>query len=1149
MYDNYLTINKKFKSSVNLLYDLYDEEKILQYIPTTNLCDIIKKYVNSVLGNTNKSTILSGPYGKGKSYLMLMLTYLFSERKDRTLFNKVLCKIEKVDEELASLIKEMDKRKIVLMPVIINGSSFENINQCFMISLHNSLVEHKINDIIPTTTFQECLSLIDKWEYDFDTEFNIFNKCIATLPITLNELKIGLKNYDMSTYKQFETLFSCISHGYPFNPLINDDIGLIYNDVAREIKKYGYTGIFTIFDEFGVFLDSQTNDFSARLNKIQSFSEKCNSSEEYSQLHLCCITHKDIKLYDKSDRLYKDEFEKIAGRFKEYRFDSSLEENYQIICAALEKNAKYNELVSDKLVEYGTFLDAVVESNIFNSKKQVDYLFKNGYPFNPLSIYSLVAVSEKIAQNERTLFTFISDQDSNSFVHFISNNGTGMLNLPIIYDYFEELIHNNSQYKSIYYKVETLKKYSLKEDERNIFKTIALIKIIDDDVKISSTIEKIALCLGKQKCEVEKNIEKLISKHILKQSVNDNTIDFAVIADSEVNNLINDIIIQKYSNSSVSELLTKFDNNRFYVSNQYNFEKKMVRFCKTIYIESSTLMNLTDLASLFLGVEADGLVINLINNDSTTQSNIKELLNKTQYKNVIVRFSDKNISKNVLDKTKRFFAAKQLSLSSKITASIKNALPVLINDLYEEISKYLNDFYKDSRCFNYYDFKEKNLQKCINLSFSNYFSSTVIFNNEQVNKNQVSVASAKARNVVIDDLLKSENKNFGTTSAEATIKASFIYALENKGNPDIVNEIRNVLINSNGVRIPSNEIVNMLKNAPYGMRNGIISLYIAKAITTLTVSSNSSIDTVILYMDDKEIELTSNNISKLVNEPSKFNLCYTQINKYKLEMTKRLLQIFGCEDSISFSDNIACLTRKIRTTISNYSPIIIKTSEKDNLLGLSNLSIKFKDLFIRHDLNNYEVLFIIMPELVMSEELKYENVPVCVESILDEYESSLNKLYDNIINETIKRFGVQTNSIKSAFDLWKSKYSFINEIIFESQEKNLFNALSKIQFNDRDSINAISYHTVGCTLDDWNNKKKESFFKTLDSMITFVENYKANSSILKSSFNASEEDINLSSLGKTLYTNILDSLEEYGDSISNVEKANVLKKILCEILN
>lgn len=1149
MYDDYLSINKKFKSSINLLYDLYDEEKILQYIPTTNLCDIIKNYINNVLGNTCKSTILSGPYGKGKSYLMLMLTYLFSNRKDRTLFNKVLNKIEKIDAELAFLIEEIDARKIVLMPVIVNGNSFENINQNFMISLHNALVDHDINDVIPTTTYKECLSLIDKWEKDVDVEFNIFNKCVATLPITLNELKIGLSNYDVTAYKHFETLFACISHGYPFNPLINDDIGLIYNDVAREIKKYGYTGIFTIFDEFGVFLDNQTNDFSVRLNKIQSFSEKCTSSEDYSQLHLCCITHKDIKLYDKTDRTFKDEFEKISGRFKEYRFDSSHEENYQIICSALEKKEKYNKLVSRKSIEYMSFLEEVLESNIFNSKNQVEYLFQNGFPFNPLSIYTLVAVSEKIAQNERTLFTFLSDQDTNSFAHFISNNGIEMLNLPTIYNYFEELIHNNYQYKNIYYKVETLKKYTLKEDERNIFKTIALIKIIDDDVKISPTIEKIALCLGKHKKDIEYVVEKLISKNILRQNVNDNTIDFAVIADSEVNNLINDLIIQKYSNSSVSELLTKFDNNKFYVSNQYNFEKKMIRFCKTIYIESSTLLGLSDLASLFIGVEADGLVINLINDSKTVQADIKEVLTRTQYKNVIVRFSDKNISKNVLDKIKRYFAAIQLSASSRISDSIKNALPVLIGDLYEEINKYLNDFYKNARCLNFYDFKQNNLQKCINISFSNYFSKTVILNNEQVNKNQISAVTTKARNVIIDDLLKNENKNFGTTSAEATIKSSFVCALDNTKNPDIVGAIRDILINSNGRRTPATTIVNLLKSAPYGMRNGIIPLFIAKAITTLTVSSSSSIDTVILYIDDKEIELTSNNISKLVNDPSKYSLCYTQINRNKLEMTKKLIKIFGCEYSVSFAANIACLTRKIKTVISNFPPIIIKTNTTDNLLNLSDVSIKFKDLFMKQDLNNYEVLFNVMPKLILGEDLDYKKVPDCIDTILNEYNLSLNNLYNNVIEEIINKFGVQTNSIKSAFDLWKSKFSYINEVVFESREKNLFIALSKIQFNDQDSINALSYHTIGCTLDDWNSKKKEMFFQSLNSMIEFVKTYKISSCTMKSKYDAGDEDVVLSFVGKTLYTNILESLEEYGEAVSNIEKANILKKILKDILN
>ena len=49
MYDRYIKIDKNFKSSVNLQYDLFNEEKILQYVPTTDLCDVIKVYIKMVV--------------------------------------------------------------------------------------------------------------------------------------------------------------------------------------------------------------------------------------------------------------------------------------------------------------------------------------------------------------------------------------------------------------------------------------------------------------------------------------------------------------------------------------------------------------------------------------------------------------------------------------------------------------------------------------------------------------------------------------------------------------------------------------------------------------------------------------------------------------------------------------------------------------------------------------------------------------------------------------------------------------------------------------------------------------------------------------------------------------------------------------------
>lgn len=83
MYSKYIAINKNFQSSINLELDLNNEAKLEEYIPTADICDVIKKYIKSFLGvENNRATTLIGPYGKGKSFLLLVLTYLCGNNKD-----------------------------------------------------------------------------------------------------------------------------------------------------------------------------------------------------------------------------------------------------------------------------------------------------------------------------------------------------------------------------------------------------------------------------------------------------------------------------------------------------------------------------------------------------------------------------------------------------------------------------------------------------------------------------------------------------------------------------------------------------------------------------------------------------------------------------------------------------------------------------------------------------------------------------------------------------------------------------------------------------------------------------------------------------------------------------------------------------------
>ena len=359
MYDSVMSVNKKFKSSVNLQYDLYNEDKILQYVPTTDLCDVISYYMDSVIDNGKKSTFLAGPYGKGKSYLMLMITYLLSKRENKELLKKVINKISKINKDLAKKIEYLEKNKISLLPVIISNNNSDNLNHNFLLSLRNALVDHGIENIIPSSAYSEAIEIVNEWEKQNSASFDIFKD------IDFNKLKSGLLKFDEEAFENFKKLFKCVNHGYQYNTLVSSDFALTYTDVSKKIKEYGFSGIFVIYDEFGVLLENQDHDFVSKLNKIQSFAEKCETSEKDSQMHVCCITHKEVTLYS-VDGSHLDSFEKIAGRFKQIRFDRSMEENYQIICAAIEKSKGYQELVSKEL-EKNNYLEKYKKSSIFSA--------------------------------------------------------------------------------------------------------------------------------------------------------------------------------------------------------------------------------------------------------------------------------------------------------------------------------------------------------------------------------------------------------------------------------------------------------------------------------------------------------------------------------------------------------------------------------------------------------------------------------------------------------------------------------------------------------------------------------------------------------------------------------------------------------------
>ena len=1136
MYDKYLSVNEKFKPSINLLYDLNNEDKVLQFVPTTDLCDVIKDYLKSVIeGDNSKSTLLAGPYGKGKSYLILMIIYLLSKRENKQLLKAVINKFRAVDNELADMIQTLDDNDVSLLPVIINNNESDDINQNFMLALNNSLSNAGINDIVTNSSFSECLSILEKWEDDKE----ILKDCINVLKISTKELKKGLKKFKKESYDDFCKLYSCVTRGLSFNPLAGNDFGGIYENIARSIEPYGYKGIFVVFDEFGVFLETQNSDFSVRLNKIQAFAEKANASISTAQIHFCCITHKDIKLYKKDK--YAAEFEKIAGRFKEVRFDRSLEENYQILCGAINKKDNYAELICQAKETYKNFYSGLKKSGIFSSDKQVDFIGENAYPINPVTLYSLIQISEKIAQNERTLFTYISDNDQKGFRYFVANNDYGMINVDSVFDYFKDSIKENIDYRSIYYKTESLMRATVKEEEQTVIKTIAIIKLINDDVKFVCSPSTIALCLAKGEEDTKILIDSLIKSHKLKRDINDGTIDFSVVADEEINNLI-DRTVRSMTSEKVSDLLTEFDKNKYFISHKYNFEYKMTRFYESTYMEASWLKQFESKDILFENHECDGLLINVLNDDGSNIENIKSICNKN---NLLIRFNKYNLDLDIKDMLYRVFAMKSLLKKSRdYSESTVEALTLLLEDTSIELQNYIDAYNNESVIIGNNGIVFKTLKDAIYDTLTSTFYKTFILNNEQINKHEISSVITKSRNKVINNMLEVSEHVFSPTSAESTILNSFNDALERENAEEVISTIKTLIINANDKMMKLSDITDVLVKEPYGIRKGVIPLYLAYVMKSLTIKGDDFEDNVMIYNGHMELALTAENLTKVMLNPSNFFVSYKVINKQRLELMDDLLTILKLESQNSFIKDVNNFVTKLRVYVTNLEPTIIKSSKRDNVINLSKQALDFKDLMLKRDLNAYET---VDKELPGKLKVSSEDLPKEITKILNEYKSKMDKFYNRVSNELKDMMESTDESIHTSYSLWKNKHYYIKDIIFDDDYKYIYQTLESIQHNDKDSLNSISHSVIKNTLDDYNIRKYDLFFEKFGEFVKFVEDYDING--LKKGELLELENRKFSNLGKTLYSNLEDTIDEYGESISNEEKVIILKKLINDILD
>ena len=128
-----ISVASGFQYSVNIGYDLNNDDKLKNFIPTRSALELLEDILLSTRNNsTDRARVLIGAYGKGKSHIVLTIMAMLMKR-DLSLFEKTLPKIND-DLELQSCVKNYYDSENKILPIIITGSN-TSLTQAFLLAL------------------------------------------------------------------------------------------------------------------------------------------------------------------------------------------------------------------------------------------------------------------------------------------------------------------------------------------------------------------------------------------------------------------------------------------------------------------------------------------------------------------------------------------------------------------------------------------------------------------------------------------------------------------------------------------------------------------------------------------------------------------------------------------------------------------------------------------------------------------------------------------------------------------------------------------------------------------------------------------------------------------------------------------------------
>lgn len=918
-----VSINRNFIKSINIELDFGNFDSIDGYIIQPSALNVLDIMANQISNTQQSAFTWTGPYGSGKSSLALILASLASGNDNvRKKINK------KINLDSVTSVFQSTKPWLVT-PITGKRASIEDV-------------------FLP-----------------------ILNKLTNTI-----DLEIKSRSELIDLYIDF-------------------------------IENQNHTeGGILIIDELGKFLEYDAYH-SQDIGFYQELAEKTARSKK--KIIVIGILHQAFGEYARHLGLVKQqEWAKVQGRYSDLPLVSSVDENINLISKAILTSYKHD----NKLKISDGYIAAYNADHISKLENKAK-IFDECWPLHPVTVTLLSSLSRKqFGQNERSIFSFLSSYEMLGFRDILQT-------LPLVEDSYyspdmlwdylqanlEPMILSSSDGHKWALNVNAVERAQsqFSSDYVKVVKVIAVIGLLKDGGNILSTKSIIRTCFPKHSdnsiLEILKTLEAasilIFRRHL-------NTWGIYAGSDFNIDEEINKVLAVQGDLSSL-ELQTLLDTVPVIASRHYWETGAMRWMNKNIVFENNLkeFRNKNDFKN-----KKDGSFILVLPNRYYTPVQSLKLalkLSKEERKDNLIAIS--KFENQIVDLLRELRALEWLrknKLELQSDSIAMREVDARLNSLSNTLSnKFKNEFNKSIWYDGNSNKYEGNLSKLASDVADKVYEYAPVVHSEIVNRDAYSVPASKA----IKDLMKAmlfsnDIENFGLdgTSASASlyktvIKSQKIHTNENgvwkfvvptlEDNPSIFYLWQKTieLLTSSNQSVLIEEIYNLWKLPPFGIKKGLLSIFSLAFFLTYK-------DKLAVYHEGMFItELDEVLVEEWIRQPKLFALRFVELNVGQRELLKLILKDFS-ENNDSQQQELSPLecAKILVNKVFYLHPFVRKTN---------NLEIQTKKLriILLAAKDPYDLLFIDIPKTFEIEDT------ISIASILKEGFDELELFWPNKIRE------------------------------------------------------------------------------------------------------------------------------------------------------